>query len=160
LRVHHDGGVPGFRSDFERYPDDQFSVIVLTNVGSANAERMAQNIAGFYMPALKPLAAIALPDKEPEITIRVKKFISKLQQQSTIDTSTLSTDIAKNYTKSRARTLADAISGKIYFITLIGRREGNGRRTYRYRLDYGYDYTDLIIQFDSGNKIIGYGIDD
>ena len=65
LRVHHDGGVPGFRSDFERFPDDKLSVIVLTNVGSANAERIAQNIAGFFIPALKPLPAKALPDKEP-----------------------------------------------------------------------------------------------
>lgn len=160
LRVHHDGGVPGFRSDFERFPDDKFSVIVLTNIGSANAERIAQNIAGFFIPALKPLPAQTLPDKEPEITAIVKTFINRLQQQSGIDTSTLSTELAKAYNKEAARAFANAIGGKIYSITLIGRREKNGRRTYRYRLDYGYDYTDLIIQFDSQNRIVGYGIDD
>jgi D-alanyl-D-alanine carboxypeptidase len=160
LRVHHDGGVPGFRSDFERFPDDKLSVIVLTNVGSANAERMAQNIAGFFMPALKPLPAKALADKEPEITVRVKNFVNRLQQHSAIDTSTLSRELAKLYKKDQARTLAGAISGKIYSVMLIERRERNGRRTYRYRLDYGYDYLDLIIQFDSQNKIAGYGIDD
>ena len=160
LRVHHDGGVPGFRSDFERFPDDKFSVIVLTNVGSANPERMAQNIAGFFIPALKPLPAQALPDKEPEITVIVKNFINRLQQQSAVDTSTLSSELAKAYKKDAERAFAEAISGKIYSVTLIGRREKNDRRTYRYRLDYGYDYTDLIIQFDSQNKIIGYGIDD
>ena len=160
LRVHHDGGVPGFRSDFEHYPDDRLSVIVLTNVGSVNAERMAQNIAGFYMPVLKPLPVKALPDKEPEITVMVKGFINGLQQRSAIDTSTLSAEIAKHYTKDGARSLANAISGKIRTITLIGRREKNNRRTYRYRLDYEYDYIDLIIQFDSENKITGYGFDD
>jgi D-alanyl-D-alanine carboxypeptidase len=160
LRVHHDGSVPGFKSDFERFPDDKLSVIVLTNAGSANAERMAQNIAGFFMPALKPLPAKALPDKEPAITVRVKSFINKLQQQSAIDTSTLSREVAKDYKKDYARSLADPIRGKIYSITLIGRREKNDKRTYRYRLDFGYDYIDLIIQFDSQNKITGYGIDD
>lgn len=160
LRVHHDGGVPGFRSDFERFPDDKLSVIVLTNVGSANAERMAQNIAGFFVPALKPLPAKALSDKEPEITAGVKNFINGLQRQSAIDTSALSREAAKSYTKDAARAMANPISGRIYSITLIGRREKNGRRTYRYRLDYGYDYIDLIIQFDSQNKITGYGIDD
>ncbi len=159
-RIHHDGSVPGFRSDFERFPDDKLSVIVLTNVGSANPERMAQNIAGFFVPVLKPLPSKALPDKEPAITARVKGFINKLQQQSAIDTSTLSSEAAKSYSKDAARALADPISGKIYSVTLIGRREKNGRRTYRYRLDYGYDYLDLIIQFDSQNKITGYGIDD
>jgi len=160
LRVHHDGGVPGFRSDFERYPDDKLSVIVLTNVGSVNAERMAQNIAAFYMPVLKPLPAKVLPDKEPEITVMVKHFINGLQQRSAIDTSTLSREIAEHYTKDGARALANAISGKIRSITLIGRRENNNRRTYRYRLDYGYDYIDLVIQFNSDNKITGYGFDD
>jgi len=160
LRVHHDGGVPGFRSDFERFPDDTLSVIVLTNVGSVNAERMAQNIAGFFMPALKPLPAKALADKEPEITVRVKNFVNRLQQHSAIDTSTLSRELAKLYKKDQARTLAGAISGKIYSVMLIERRERNSRRTYRYRLDYGYDYLDMVIQFDSQNKTTGYGIDD
>ncbi|HVY74400.1 MAG TPA: serine hydrolase domain-containing protein [Puia sp.] len=160
IRIHHSGAVPGFKSDFERFPDDKLSVIVLTNIGSANAERMAQNIAGFFMPALKPLPARALPDKEPEITAIVKSFISRLQQQSAIDTGTLSAQLAKAYNKDRTRTLANAISGKIYSTTLIERREKNGRRTYRYRLDYGYDYIDLIMQFDAENKINGYGIDD
>ena len=160
LRIHHDGGVPGFRSDFERFPNDKLSVIVLTNTGSANAERIAQNIAGFFLPAFKPLRAQALPNKEPGITALVKSFINRLQQQSAIDTGTLSTEFAKSYNEDAVRGLANAISGKIHAITLIGRRENNGRRTYRYRLDYGYDYTDLIIQFNLQNKIVGYGIDD
>ncbi len=160
LRVHHDGGVPGFRSDFEHYPDYGFSVIVLTNVGSANAERIAQNVAGFYMPVLKPLPAPALPDTEPGITTKVKNFIYTLQHQSAIDTSTLAGNIAKDYTKAHTSALAGAIDGKINSITLIARRERNGRRTYRYRLDYGYDYIDLVIQFDPADKIVGYGIDD
>jgi len=159
LHVHHSGAVPGFRSDFERFPDDKLTVIVLTNVGSANVERMAQNIAGFFVPALKPLPTKVLPDKEPEITARVKNFINGLQQHSAIDTSTLSGELAKIYKRDQARALADPIRGKIYSIKLIERREKNGRRTYRYRLDYGYDYIDLIIQFDSQNKIIGFGID-
>lgn len=160
LRVHHSGSVPGFRSDFERYPKYKLSVIVLTNSGGANAERMAQNIAGFFVPALKPVPPKALADKEPEITIKVKGFINGLQQQSAIDTSTLSRDIAGRYDKNSVRGLADAIRGKIYSITLIGRRERNDRRTYRYRLNYGYDYVDLVIQFDAQNKITGYGFDD
>src|SRR5579871_4405571 len=160
LRVHHDGGVPGFRSDFEHYPDYGFSVIVLTNVGSANAERIAQNVAGFYMPVLKPLPAPALPDTEPGITTKVKNFIYTLQHQSAIDTSTLAGNIAKDCTKAHTSALAGAIDGKINSITLIARRERNGRRTYRYRLDYGYDYIDLVIQFDPADKIVGYGIDD
>ena len=160
LRIHHDGGVPGFRSDFERFPDDKLTVIVLTNLGSANAERIAQTIAGFFMPELKPIPEKALADIELEITARVKSFVYRLQQKSDIDTSTLSTNLVKNLSNDALRSLADAISGKIYSIILVGRREFKSKRTYRYRLDYGYDHLYLIIQFDSQNKITGYGIDD
>jgi len=160
LRIHHDGGVPGFRSDFERFPDDKLTVIVLTNVGSANAERIAQTIAGFFVQELKPVPEKALADVEPEITTMVKSFVYRLQKQSSIDTSTLSINLLKNLNNDALHSLADAISGKIYSIMPIGRRESKGRRTYRYRLDYGYDHIDLIAQFDSQNKITGYGIDD
>ncbi len=160
LRIHHDGGVPGFRSDFERYMNDGLSVIVLTNSGGANAERMAQNVAGFFMPALMPQPAKAISDTEPTMTARVKSFIGRLQQHANIDSSTLSPELAKNYNIDGARRMADAISGKIFSVILISRREKNDRRTYRYRLDYGYDYVVLVIQFNSQNKITGYGIAD
>ena len=160
LRIHHDGGVPGFRSDFERFPDEKLSVIVLTNLGSANAERIAQTIAGFFIPELKAVPEKALADIEPEIGTRVKSFVYRLPRQSGIDTSTLSANLVKNLNNDGLRLLADAISGKIYSIILVGRRESNGKRTYRYRLEYGYDHIYLIIQFDSQNKITGYGIDD
>jgi D-alanyl-D-alanine carboxypeptidase len=158
-RIHHSGAVPGFKSDFERFPDEKLSVIVLANVGSANAERIAQTIAGFFAAELKPVPEKALTDTEPEITSRVKSFIDRLQKQSEIDTSTLSSNLVKNLRREAMRSLADALSGKIYSMTLVGRRENNGKRTYRYHLDYGYDHTDLIIQFDSENKISGFGID-
>jgi len=157
--VHHSGAVPGFRSDFERYPDEKLAVIVLTNVSSANAERIAQTIAGFFSAELKAVPEKALADKEPEITVKVKSFIDRLQRQSDIDTTTLSPSLAKNLNSGGLHMLSDAISGKIYSILLVERREKNGKRTYRYRLDYGYDHIYLILQFDSENKITGFGID-
>ena len=51
-RIHHDGQYPGFRSDYERFEDDQLSVIVLTNSGSSRVDSLAVKIAGFFAPAL------------------------------------------------------------------------------------------------------------
>lgn len=154
-RIHHSGYVPGFKSDFERYPDEMLSVIVLANTDGANPDHLAQNIASFYESALR---AQALPDTEPGITLIVNHFIKGLQQQSAIDTSTLSTDFVKGYNQNTARRLADAIRGNIHSLYLIQRWERNGRRTYIYRLDYGYDYIDLLLQFDHSGKIAGFGI--
>jgi len=51
-RVHHDGQYPGFRSDYERFEEDQLSVIVLANSGSSRVDSLAVKIAGFFAPAL------------------------------------------------------------------------------------------------------------
>ena len=51
-RIHHDGQYPGFRSDYERFENDQLSVIVLANSGSSRVDSLAIKIAGFYVPTL------------------------------------------------------------------------------------------------------------
>jgi CubicO group peptidase (beta-lactamase class C family) len=51
-RIHHDGQFPGFRSDYERFPDDKLTVIVLANSDNARVEWLALKIAGFYAPTL------------------------------------------------------------------------------------------------------------
>jgi D-alanyl-D-alanine carboxypeptidase len=50
-RIHHDGEFPGFRSDYERFPDDKLTVIVLVN-SDARVESLALKIAGFYASTL------------------------------------------------------------------------------------------------------------
>jgi D-alanyl-D-alanine carboxypeptidase len=51
-RIHHDGQFPGFRSDYERFPDDKLTVIVLVNSDNARVESLALKIAGFYASTL------------------------------------------------------------------------------------------------------------
>lgn len=51
-RVSHDGQFPGFRSDWERFPGQRLSVILLANLGSARVQRLVPKIAGFYSPEL------------------------------------------------------------------------------------------------------------
>lgn len=51
-RIHHDGQFPGFRSDYERFPDDKLTVIVLANSDNARVEWLALKIAGFYASTL------------------------------------------------------------------------------------------------------------
>ena len=51
-RIHQDGQYPGFRADYERFPDDKLTIIVLANLDNDGLERLAINIAGFYAPTL------------------------------------------------------------------------------------------------------------
>jgi hypothetical protein len=52
--VGHNGGLPGFSADFERFIDDKLTVIVLSNMGGVDAGKIAFTVAGFYIAALTP----------------------------------------------------------------------------------------------------------
>jgi CubicO group peptidase (beta-lactamase class C family) len=57
-RVYHDGELPGFDCDFERFVDDEVTVIVMFNTMSADPKKIALHIAGLYVPALaSPVAS-------------------------------------------------------------------------------------------------------
>lgn len=49
-RVYHYGSQPGFKTMFVRYLDEKLTVIILTNLSSGDAPRIAQAVAGFYIP--------------------------------------------------------------------------------------------------------------
>ncbi len=54
-RIYHNGSsFNGGRTIICRFPDDGISVIVLTNGGTPDLKRLANGIAGFHVPALKP----------------------------------------------------------------------------------------------------------
>jgi CubicO group peptidase (beta-lactamase class C family) len=54
-RTHHGGAWQGFTSYFDRYPDDQLTVVVLTNLAAplANPGRIAVGVAELQVPDLK-----------------------------------------------------------------------------------------------------------
>ncbi len=55
--VSHGGAFVGFRAEIVRFPEHQFSVIVLANFGSINPSRLARQVADIYLAdALKPVA--------------------------------------------------------------------------------------------------------
>jgi CubicO group peptidase (beta-lactamase class C family) len=51
-RTHHGGSLPGFRSEYARFPQTGLSIIVLTNSDSAKPGNIAQEIASLYLREL------------------------------------------------------------------------------------------------------------
>ncbi|MFT3934501.1 MAG: serine hydrolase domain-containing protein [Chitinophagaceae bacterium] len=49
----HNGGLPGFSAEIDRFPDDRLTVIVLCNTGGVDAGELALKIAGIYNPSLQ-----------------------------------------------------------------------------------------------------------
>ncbi|MGK5048406.1 serine hydrolase [Janthinobacterium sp. GB4P2] len=55
------GPIGGMRSAFFVYPEDDLSVVVLTNLQGVNPELFIDEIAGFYVPAMHPSTGFGLP---------------------------------------------------------------------------------------------------
>ena len=54
--IEHGGQWQGFTSHIARYADDKLTVIVLTNLASADLEAIAHGVATLYLPDLRPRA--------------------------------------------------------------------------------------------------------
>jgi len=48
-RMSHDGETVGFRTTFQRFPDDKLSIIVLANRADANPQELAVKVADLYL---------------------------------------------------------------------------------------------------------------
>jgi len=80
LLIEHDGAWQGFSCDISRYPDDNLTVVVLTNLDSAHSDPryMAHVIAGLADPRLTPSKLNAIPDTEPQIAAKLVKMLNGL----------------------------------------------------------------------------------
>ncbi|MEN3332243.1 MAG: hypothetical protein V7641_1608 [Blastocatellia bacterium] len=59
-------GIGGGRSAFFIYPDDDLAVVILTNLQGASPESFIDEVAGYYIPAMKAATGFGLP-----LTIKV-----------------------------------------------------------------------------------------
>ena len=54
--VSHNGSLPGYQSDFTRYPAERLTVVCLCNRGDLDATRVGRQVAAVYLgPKLRPL---------------------------------------------------------------------------------------------------------
>jgi len=58
-RMHHNGILPGFVSDFIRFPDDRITIVLLSNVDRVRLSRIARDVSAivlgqpFDMPVIR-----------------------------------------------------------------------------------------------------------
>ena len=55
-RVHHGGSTCGFRTFYQRFPDEQLSVVVLTNRAKPQVVSLAEAVTDLYLPDRSPPA--------------------------------------------------------------------------------------------------------
>lgn len=78
--IEHGGAWQGFTTQISRYVEDRLTVVVLTNLDSGHSEpdKIAHNVAGFYIPAVKPPALAPINGVDPKLSSLLHSAIEKL----------------------------------------------------------------------------------
>ncbi|HXY23035.1 MAG TPA: serine hydrolase domain-containing protein [Candidatus Acidoferrum sp.] len=79
-RIEHGGGWQGFTSRISRYPDDNLTVVVLTNLEAGNSipGPIAHVTAGLVDPPLLPPKLAPIADTQPALTASLVKLLDQL----------------------------------------------------------------------------------
>ncbi len=77
-RIEHGGAWQGFTCDISRYPDDNLTVVVLTNLAGANPGLIAQITTGLTDPLLLPPKLVPIADTQAAIAASLAKLLDQL----------------------------------------------------------------------------------
>lgn len=98
----HGGAWQGFTCFFLRYPDDNLSVAVLTNLAGGAPRMFARVVAGLINPALMPPKLSAISDDQPALADSLKKLLAQLVAGEDVHAQ-LSSEMAAALTPDEAR---------------------------------------------------------
>jgi hypothetical protein len=160
--IEHGGSWQGFNADISRYPDDNLTVVVLTNLDAAHSDPdlMAHVIAGLVDPPLSPAKRAGIPDTQPEIAATLTKVLDQI---------TAGQDIRPFFSTTFASTITPAIItgtgetlAKLWprgSLTLVKRLTPPGTTTpliSLFRLAKGNDALMILVFVDPDGKIANF----
>jgi hypothetical protein len=161
--IEHGGAWQGFTDSICRYVDDKLTVIVLTNLDSehSNPDRIAHQVAGFYIPELKPPPPPKpIPDTEPQVTETLRQMIAQITTGK-LDLSLFTAEEQKKLDPDQQQAFQNFLAdeGPIENLALLSRKEENAERVYTYRARFEYGVLDISMRLDTEGKIAGLGVD-
>lgn len=161
-RIEHGGAWQGFTCDISRYPDDNLTVVVLTNLdaGHANPELIAHVIAGMVVPPLMPAKLAPIPDNDPAIAARLAHLLDQLaagedvRAQATPQLAALMVPETNARVKARLENLWPGGT-----LMLVNRKSGPDKQPVStFRLSKGPDVMLFIYGLNAEGKIAVLGI--
>jgi CubicO group peptidase (beta-lactamase class C family) len=159
--IEHGGAWQGFTDSICRYVDDQLTVIVLTNLDSehSNPDKIAHEIAGFYIAALKPPPPPkAIRDREPQVSEELRQLVAQLTA-GRLDLAMLTAEQQKKFDADAQQAIKVFLAdqGALEKLELLSRKEENGQRAYTYRARFQYGVLALSVRLASDGKIADLG---
>lgn len=157
--VEHGGGILGFSTQITRFPDLKLTVVVLTNLQGGHAGDLASQVAAVYHPELAPKPVLAIDDKDPKTTERVRKLLVSLAEGKADPeefTPTLRAALFPDRVK-QAQELFTQL-GPLNKLELVLHQVQNGLVQRGYRATFGESRVSVNFAFDKDGKIAGAGV--
>ena len=154
--IEHGGAWQGFTTYIARYVDDRLTVVALTNLdsGHSNPKKITSGVAAIYNPALKPVEAKPIEDKEPQITQMVRDLLREIVDGKA-KPERFTEEAQKRLLPDEMQELGPALKefGELKALELMERTEEGERKNYRYRARYPNLTLMISVGLTMDNKI-------
>src|SRR5215472_2159986 len=156
--IEHGGAWQGFTTYIARYVDDKLTVVALTNLdsGHSNPKKITSGVAAIYNPALKPVEAKPIEDKEPRITQMVKELLRGIADGKA-KPEQFTEEAQKRLFPDEMQELGPALKefGELKGLELMERTEEGERRNYKYRAKFVEMTLMISVGLTKDNRIAG-----
>jgi hypothetical protein len=157
MHVGHSGAWQGFRTSIRRFPDDKLAVIVLANSNSADPDKLAQQVAGCYVPELARKPLVAIPDTAPQVTAILMKLLDgDAANAQTLMNAEMWNAVRKEGFDEFVKELRGLGERKL----VVPVRIRSGGKTATYRVRYTKESRLITISLDEKGLIQGLGNQD
>jgi len=157
--IWHNGGIPGFLSDFDRWPSDGLSVIVFTNCDKCDTHEIAMNLSSLYIPGVKPLSVLKpQADPNPTLTAALRDMITRFGKgDSTVEAVTDAMNAALTpETQAVYKSVADHMKTFLYLDE--DPVQPDGSRTLYYRIGRDDGVQNATVSVATDGKISGFRV--
>ena len=163
-RISHNGAWQGFTCSISRYPDDNLTTVVLTNLdsGHSDPDLIARVVAGLADSPLLPSKLTAIPDTEPAIATSLQKLLDQLVKGEDIRpqaTAELAARMTAERVKAAQRTLSTVWPGaRLTLVKRNGSSASTGSSVSMFRLNKDADAILIRFGLNSHGKIAILGL--
>jgi CubicO group peptidase (beta-lactamase class C family) len=162
--IEHNGAWQGFTCDISRYPDDNLSVVVLTNLDAGHSDPtvIAHVVAGLVDAPLLPAKFVPIADTQPAIAGALGKLLDKVVAGEDIR-SGLTAELAARITPEASKFVQQRLSklwpgGTLTLVKRVASSETGGQPVSTFRLSKGGEANLITFGLDSRGKVSRLGL--
>lgn len=158
----HGGQTAGFAANISRYADDNFTVIVLTNLGDQGlGTAIARGIAKIYLPDVSLRALKEQKSADANIAIQMQNAL-RSYLEAKLDADAFADRTRASLSTGRAKLNAERIAsyGAIKNFVLVGSETADKNKIYRYKAETASRIFLWRFELDENGKIAAFVLEE